>query len=157
MKTYKVRQLKKVVTVTYYLIFLALLVVGGLLIHYFEKKNNFAVLAYVALLLLDGLFCYYLSIAAAVKPVSIGIDENSISIDNEKMPLADVIEYDLSTRRIAPRDILTLYLPQERKIRIVGKLPWTASSSDFDTLVAFFKSRPQVTIGDNNENLPTAE
>ncbi len=161
MKTYSVYLLKKIMVLNYYIIFFVLLIAGCIAVHWFVKENNLAVLLYLAILLIDGLFCYYLSVAAACHRVRVEIDERTLTVDQSngepaKMLLEDIIEYEVIGRRIAPKDILELTLANGKKLKFVCKLPWGASD-DFDDLVNYFKNRPQVEGLERVSELPTLE
>lgn len=162
MKTYSVYLLKKIMVLSYYIIFFVLLIAGCIAVHMFVKENNLVVLLYLAVLLIDGLFCYYLSVAAACHRVRVEIDERTLTVDRpdddgpSKILLKDIIEYEIIGRRIAPKDILELTLADGRKLKFVCKLPWGASD-DFDDLVNYFKNRPQVEGLERVAELPTPE
>ena len=154
--------LRKVKVLFYYLVFFVLLVGGALVIHWRVKENNLALLWFVGFLLIDGLFCYYVSIAAATQRVKVTIDDGVFSVDRGsegaiKVGLADIIEYEIIGRRIAPKDILELILADRTKLKFVCKLPWSGESDDFEALVNYFKRRPQVAGTDRIAELPTAE
>ena len=162
MKTYRVYMLKKIMVLNYYIIFFALLIAACLVVHYYIRENNLAVLSYIAVLALDGLLCYYLSVAAATHPVKVEIDESTLSVNRPddgpaKINLSDIMEYELIGRRIAPKDILELTLADRSKLKFVCKLPWTSESDDFDDLVNYFRNRPQTEGLERVSELPTAE
>ena len=149
--------------INYFIIFFALLVAATLVIHYFINANNLAVLLFIASIIIDGFFCYYVSLSVASSSVKIEIDNDILAINkteegwSENILLTDIIEYELINRRIAPKDIVILRLADKRKIELLCKLPWTKKSDDFESLVAYFKKRPQVDVNELPSDLPTAE
>lgn len=146
----------------YYVIFFALLIAACIVVHMYVKDNNLAVLLYMAILLVDAVFCYYLSVAASTHHVKVEIDDTTLSVDKPdgtqaKISLNDIIEYEIIGRRIAPKDILELTIAGQSKLKFVCKLPWTSESDDFDNLVNYFRNRPQTEGLERVSELPTAE
>lgn len=163
MRTYKVYMLRKIMVVNYFILFFVLAIVTAILLHRLVHENNIAVLLFMASIIIEGLFCYYLSLAVSITPVSLTIDDANLGIDHaderipRQIPVNDIIEYELVTRSVAPKDILVLHFSEQRKIKLVSKQPWSGRSRDFDALVSYFEHRPQVRVNERPSDLPTAE
>lgn len=157
MRTYHVYEFRKINVFGYFVLFFALLITAGILVNYFTKYDNLTAIIFMLFIVVDGLICYALSIAAASKPLAVTVDDTHITFDRgadgaTKMPLDDLVGFEIVEQRTTPKHLFVLTAGQH-KIRMFGR---GDRNGDFLQMEQYFASQPGV-VTDEEENQPTAE